>query len=199
MTSILLRIATILMVVLGLPNASRSGEANWPETLTIGTAPPGGTYNVYGEGLARLLSRALDLHVVTRPTDGPAENIQLLEAGEIQLALVTLGIAQQGWSGTADWTGGRQFRTARALFPMYDTSFQFVVMSDSAIHSITDLSGKQVGIGPRGGTGGVYTPLVFKALNIAAPFVTGTLADLAAQLSASKLDALAVVAGTPVP
>jgi len=195
----LLRIATILFLVFGLPNASRSGEPNWPETLTIGTAPPGGTYNVYGDGLARLLSRVLNLNVVTRLTEGPAENIKLLEAGEIQLALVTLGIAQQGWSGAAEWTGGRQFRAARALFPMYDTPFQFVVMSDSEIRSITDLSGKQVGIGPRGGTGGVYTPTAFKALNIAAPLVTGTLTDLAAQLSARKLDALVVVAGTPVP
>ena len=32
-----------------------------------------------------------------------------------------------------------------------------------------------------------------------APFVTGTWADLAAQLTARRLDALAVVAGTPVP
>ena len=40
---------------------------------------------------------------------------------------------------------------------------------------------------------------MFTALNIAAPFVTGTLTDLAAQLSARKIDALVVVAGTPVP
>jgi len=195
----LLRIATILMVVLGLPNASRSGEADWPETLTIGTASLGGTYHAYGEGLARLLSRNLGLPVIARATEGPTENIKLLETGEIQVAFVTLGIAQQGWGGTADWTGGRQFRTARALFPMYDTPFQFVVTTDSTINSINDLSGKQVGIGPRGGTGGTYTPLMFKALNIAAPFVTGTWTDLATQLSAHKLDGLVVVAGTPVP
>jgi hypothetical protein len=199
MMNALLRIATILMVVLGLPNASRSGESDWPETLTIGTASPGGTYYAYGEGLARLLSRKLGLPVITRATEGPTENIKLLATGEIQLAFITLGIAQQGWEGTADWTGGRQFRTARALFPMYDTPFQFVVTSDSTIHSISDLSGKQVGIGPRGGTGGIYTPLMFNALNIAAPFVTGTWTDLAAQLSAHKLDGLVVVAGTPVP
>ncbi|MGB7455842.1 MAG: TAXI family TRAP transporter solute-binding subunit, partial [Pseudolabrys sp.] len=162
----LLWIAVMLIVALGLPNASRSGEPNWPETLIIGTASPGGTYYSYGEGLARLLTRKLGLPVIARPTEGAAENIKLLESGEIQLAFVTLGIAQQGWSGTADWTGGRQFRTARALFPMYDTPFQFIVTSESPLHSISDLSGKQVGIGPDGGTGGVYTPLMFKALNI---------------------------------
>jgi|SoiMethySBSTD1v2_1073268.scaffolds.fasta_scaffold01313_25 uncharacterized protein len=193
------RIAAVLTVVLGLSNASRSGEPDWPETLTIGTASPGGTYYTYGEGLARLLSRKLGLPVFARPTEGAAENIKLLESGDIQLAFVTLGIAQQGWNGTADWTGRQQFRTARALFPMYDTPFQFVVTSESRLHSIADLSGKQVGIGPTGGTGGIYTPLMLKALNIAAPFVTGSWADLAGQLSARKLDALVVVAGIPVP
>jgi len=199
MKKALFRIAVILMVVLAFPIAGRSGEPDWPEMLTIGTASPGGTYYSYGEGLARLLTRKLGLPVIARPTEGAAENVKLLESGEIQLAFVTLGVAQQGWSGTADWTGGQQFRTVRALFPMYDTPFQFVVNSESPVHSITDLSGKQVGIGPEGGTGGAYTPLMFKALNITALFVTGPWADLAAQLNARKLDALVVVAGAPVP
>jgi TRAP transporter TAXI family solute receptor len=199
MKNAMLRIAAVLTVILGLSNASRSAEPDWPDTLTIGTASPGGTYYAYGEGLARLLSRKLGLSVFARPTEGAVENIKLLESGDIQLAFVTLGIAQQGWNGTADWTDGRQFRTARALFPMYDTPFQFVVTSESPLHSIADLSGKHVGIGPTGGTGGIYTPLMFKALNIAAPFVTGSWADLAGQLTAHKLDALVVVAGIPVP
>ena len=46
------------------PAPSRSGEPNWPDHLTIGTASPGGTYYVYGEGLAKILTRALDLPVV---------------------------------------------------------------------------------------------------------------------------------------
>jgi len=199
MKTVLLRIVAIAILALGLPGAGWAGEAHWPDTLTIGTASPGGTYHVYGEGLARLLTRKLGLPVAIRETEGPVENIKLLEAGEIQLAFVTLGIAQQGWSGTGDWTAGRQFRAARALFPMYDTPFQFVVMSDSKVASVTDFSGKQVGIGPQGGTGGVYTPLLFGALKAAPTFVTGSWTDLAARLSARELDALVVVAGVPVP
>jgi len=183
---VLFWIAAMLIVAFGLPNTSRSGEPNWPETLTIGTASPGGTYYRYGEGLARLLTRKLGLPVIARPTEGAAENIKLLESGEIQLAFVTLGIAQQGWSGTADWTGGRQFRTARALFPMYDTPFQFIVTSDSPLHSITDLSGKQVGVGPEGGTGGVYTQdrlAVFQTLPLALLFGESRPGDLGVRVS----------------
>jgi TRAP transporter TAXI family solute receptor len=197
--SALLRLAAILIGVFGLPGTGWSGEAHWPDTLVIGTASPGGTYYAYGEGLAQLLTRKLGLPVTMRETDGPVENLKLLEAGEIQLAFVTLGIAQQGWSGSGDWTGGRQFRSTRALFPMYDTPFQFIVTSDTGVQSVADLAGKRVGIGPQGGTGGVYTPLLFRAIKTAPSFVTGSWADLAAQLSARKLDALVVVAGVPVP
>jgi TRAP transporter TAXI family solute receptor len=199
MKNVVLRLFTIAIAVLGLPGAGWPGSENWPDTLTIGTGSPGGTYHVYGEGLARLLTRKLGVPVAIRETEGPVENIKLLEAGELQLAFVTLGIAQQGWSGTGDWTGGRQFRSARALFPMYDTPFQFVVMSDSGIASVPDLAGKQVGIGPQGGTGGVYTPLLFNAIRTAPTFVTGSWTELAARLSARQLDALVVVAGVPVP
>ena len=35
-----------------------------------------------------------------RPTEGPAENIKMIEAGEAQVGFVTMGVAQQGWNGT---------------------------------------------------------------------------------------------------
>ena len=85
MTTTLLRIVMILAAVLVLPKAARSGEAHWPETLTLGTGSPGGTYYDYGEGLARLLTRKLDLPVFTRSTEGPTENIKLLEAKRTEL------------------------------------------------------------------------------------------------------------------
>jgi TRAP transporter TAXI family solute receptor len=195
----LLRIAVILIAALAVPRASESREAHWPERLSIGTASPGGTYYQYGQGLARLLQRKLGLPVAARETEGPVENLKLIEAGEIELAFVTLGIAQQGWSGSGDWTGGKQFRSARALFPMYDTPFQFVVLPDTAIQSVAELDGKQVGIGPQGGTGGIYTPALFKALKVNPNYTTGTWRDLAAQLTARKLDALVAVGGVPMP
>jgi TRAP transporter TAXI family solute receptor len=199
LTGALSRLAIVLMLALGWPIPGRAAEPGWPDMLTIGTASPGGTYYTYGEGLARLLSRNLGLPVVARETEGPVENIKLLEAGDIDLAFVTLGIALQGWNGTGDWTNGRQYRAARALFPMYDTPFHFIVMADSEIRSIADLAGKPVGIGPQGGTGGVYTPLVMKALKNEASYATGSWSDLAAQFSARKLAALIVLGGVPVP
>ena len=199
MTATLVRIAIILAAIFVLPKGARSGEAHWPDTLTIGTGSPGGTYYDYGEGLARLLTRKLDIPVFTHSTEGPTENIKLLEAGEIQLAFVTLGVAQQAWIGTGEWTGGKQFRAMRAIFPMYDTPFQFMALQESGIQSVTGLTDKRVGIGPRGGTTGIYMPEFFKILKINPTPETGSWSDLAAAMQARSLDALAVGAGVPFP
>lgn len=199
MTAQSCRIATLLAGFWISATAAFAGEPHWPETLAIGTASPGGTYFAYGEGLARILTRELKTTVWARPTDGPIENIKLLESGEIQLAFVTLGIAQQGWNGSAEWTGGKTYRAMRAIFPMYDTPFQFVALRDSGIESLADLGGKLIGIGPERGTSATYMPDVFKTLKLSANFQTGSWADLTALMQTGALDALAVGAGVPVP
>jgi TRAP-type uncharacterized transport system substrate-binding protein len=96
---LLARIAAIA-ATLTFSSLGRAAEPYWPDHLTIGTASPGGTYFVYGAGLAQILTRALDLPVVTRPTEGPAENVALLEAGEAKLGFVTIGVALQAWNST---------------------------------------------------------------------------------------------------
>jgi TRAP transporter TAXI family solute receptor len=199
MTNSFLRIVVVLAAVFVLPQVARTGEAHWPETLTIGTGSPGGTYYEYGEGLAKLLTRKLDVPVAMRATEGPTENIKLLEVGEIQLAFVTLGVAQQAWNGSGAWTGGKQFRAMRAVFPMYDTPFQFMVLQKSGISTIAGLAEKRVGIGPQGGTTGIYMPEFFKVLKINPTTQTGSWSDLAAAVEAGALDALAVGAGVPFP
>ena len=145
-----------------------AAEPNWPDHLTIGTASPGGTYYVYGEGLAKILTRALDLPVVRQTTEGPLQNIELLEAGQIQLGFVTMGVALQAWNATGVWAGRAPARAMRAIFPMYDTPFQFLVLQESGIRSIADIAGKRVGVGPHGGTSATYVPQFFSVLNVAA-------------------------------
>ena len=103
-------VAAVIVAAIGWMSEARSAEPNWPATLTIATASPGGTYYTYGEGLAKILTRVLRLPVAARPTEGPSENIRLIEEGDAQLGFVTMGVALQGWNGTGDWTGGKEFR-----------------------------------------------------------------------------------------
>ena len=190
-----------ILAVAGLlwPIPSLSMEPNWPNQIVIGTASPGGTYYVYGEGLAEVLTRTLDLPVVALATEGPTQNIELLEAGKAELGFVTIGIAVQAWNSTGAWVGKKPARSMRAIFPMYDTPFQFAVLRESGIRSIAELAGKRVGIGPRGGTSAAYFPEFFHTLKVDANLVFGEWAELTEQLHQRTLDVLAVGAGVPFP
>jgi TRAP transporter TAXI family solute receptor len=188
-----------LAALLGREAPSRAGEPNWPDQLAIGTASPGGTYYVYGEGVARILTRSLDLPVVRLATEGPAENIELLEKGDARLGFVTTGIALQAWNGTGGWVGKKPARSMRAIFPMYDTPFQLLVLQESAVRSVADMGGKRVGVGPRGGTAAAYFPEFFDTLKIAVHPAFGEWAELAVQMQRRELDVLAVAAGVPFP
>jgi TRAP transporter TAXI family solute receptor len=195
-----MRIAKLIAgAVMALLAAAPGRAADWPDHLTIGTASPGGTYYVYGEGLAKILTRGLDLPVTMRPTDGPTQNIELLEAGDAKVVFVTSGIALQAWNATGVWAGKKPARSMRAMFPMYDTPFQLLAFQESNIRSIADMAGKRIGIGPRGGTSATYIPEFFSTLKVAATFVFGEWSDLAAQMNARTIDVLAVGAGVPFP
>ncbi|WP_207538439.1 TAXI family TRAP transporter solute-binding subunit [Sabulicella rubraurantiaca] len=178
---------------------ARSAEPHWPRALLIATASPGGTYHAYGIGLARILTRELGVAVSIRETDGPSENIRLIENGIAQIGFVTKGAALEGWTGSGEWTGGRQLRAIRAMFAMYDTPFHFVVRQDSGVAQISALEGKRVGVGPEGGTAATYVPRLLPRLGVQARFVHGTWADLATALRSREVDGLAVAAGAPFP
>ncbi len=199
MNSHLRQLAIIAIAGFLWPALSLSMEPNWPDQMVVGTASPGGTYYLYGEGLAKILTRDLGLPVVPLATEGPTQNIELLEAGKAELGFVTTGIAFQAWNSTGVWVGKKPARSMRAIFPMYDTPFQFAVLQESGIRSIVELAGKRVGIGPRGGTSAAYFPEFFRTLNVDANLVFGEWAELAAQLQQRTLDVLAVGAGVPFP
>ena len=196
------RIAAMLLVsalVGGAPWPGTAQQPHWPDSLTLVTASPGGTYHAYGDGLAKLLTRALGIPVLMQATEGPSENIQLIEAGRAQLGFVTLGAALEAWSGAGDWTAGRQFRSMRAVFPMYDTPFHFVARREAGIRSLADMAGRRVGVGPQGGTASTYVPRLLASLGVAATPVNGTWSDLAAQLRVGEIDGLAAAGGVPFP
>lgn len=192
------RSACLVLLSLLLTFGISIGNAISAEPLVIGTASPGGPYLAYGQELARILSQGLSQEVTAQATQGPAQNIVLLEKHEIGLAFVTMGVALQGWNGT-DWAKGTRYRSMRAIFPMYDTAFQFVVPKRLGATWLEDLANLRVGAGPRAGTGGSYLPLVFKALDIQGTIRYGAWSSLATQLKEGELDCVVFVGGIPFP
>ena len=187
------------LVAIATSTGASAADPNWPKSLTLGTASPGGVYYIYGEELAKILTEKLGIPVHPLPTQGTVHNVKLVDSGGAQVAMTTTGVALQGWNGTGDWTGGKQFRTMRALFPMYDTPFQAVVLRRSGITALAQLDKKRIGVGPKAGTGGTYVPAILKVLGISAEISYGSLDDAAAGLSAGHMDAFITTVGAPAP
>ena len=179
--------------------AAATSAVAQPVTMTLGTAAAGGTYLVYGGVVADLLTDKAGIQVTARQTQGPPQNVILVDEKKIELGMTTMGVALQALNGSAAWTKGKKFENIRALFPMYDTPMQCVALKKSGITGFRQLEGKTVGIGPKAGTAGTYFPLIFDALGMKTMVRNGPGDDMANQLGDGILDAFCFGAGTPVP
>ena len=114
--------------------------------ISLGTATPGGGFPLYGGALADVVN-ATDRSLLIEPrnTKGSTENIPLLEAGSLDIALVAGEPAYEALMGI-----GRPRTPLKIVAAMYSTPGMFVVRGDSPAKAIRDLIGKPVAFGARG-------------------------------------------------
>src|SRR5262245_45948115 len=103
-----------VLIALGSPVDVQAASAQWPKSLTLVTASPGGVYYVYGDALAQILTEKLGIAVNPLPTQGTLHNVLLVENGTAQLGMITMGVGLEGWNGTGEWAKGKKLRQMRA-------------------------------------------------------------------------------------
>ncbi|GJE39740.1 hypothetical protein KHHGKMAE_3826 [Methylobacterium persicinum] len=107
--------------------------------VTLATATPGGGFPAFGKSFAAAIrTRDPDLIIDLRPSGGSAENIALLERGEVDLALV---------QGSYAYRALGRHDGPKVLAPMYPTPGLFALRGDSAIKEVRDLAGRRVILG----------------------------------------------------
>jgi uncharacterized protein len=115
-------------------------------TISLGTATPGGGFPLYGNALAETMNEAdPTLSIEPRNTKGSNENIPLLEAGSLDIALVAGEPAYEAFAGI-----GRPRTHLKILTAMYSSPGMFVVRADSPYKSIRDLVGRPIAFGAKG-------------------------------------------------
>jgi uncharacterized protein len=115
-------------------------------TLSLGTATPGGGFPLYGNAFAEVMNSAdPTLIIEPRNTKGSNENIPLLEAGQLDIALVAGEPAYEAFMGI------RGPRTKlKILTAIFSSPGMFVVRADSPYKTIRDLVDKPVAFGAKG-------------------------------------------------
>src|SRR6202048_5244336 len=135
-----------VLLLAGSAAAQDGGKAIQKTTIRRGTATPGGGFPLYGNAFAEVMNEAdPTVSIEPRNTKGSNENIPLLEAGSLDIALVAGEPAYEAFAGI-----GRPRTHLKILTAIYSNPGMFVVRADSPYKSIHDLVGKPVAFGARG-------------------------------------------------
>ena len=164
----------------------------------IYSAGAGSAFLPYAQGVARHAG-ASGLRVRALETTGSIDNIRKISTEADKAGTVFMGSAYEAWTGSAAWTNGRKFDNLRALFPMYETSFQMAALASSGITTLRQLEGKRVGVGPAGGPAEVYFKGLADAVSLKATIVNGQPAAMAKDLLEGRIDVLWQGSPPPIP
>jgi uncharacterized protein len=135
-----------VLLLAGSAAAQDGGKAIQKTAITLGTATPGGGFPLYGNAFAEVMNEANPtLSILPRNTKGSNENIPLLEAGQLDIALVAGEPSYEALMGI-----GRPRTNLKILTAMYSSPGMFVVRADSPYKSIHDLVGQRIAFGARG-------------------------------------------------
>lgn len=184
---------SLLMFFLVISNGTAQ---DW--NFAIGTSTIGGTYYIFGSPFAKIITEKVPNAIASvQATGGPANNIQLIEKGEMQIAYTSSAAAYEGWTGTG-WAEGKKYTESRAIFPTYSSYFEMVTLNKSPIKNIRDLEGKIVHTSVPGGTPDIAIHKCFEVLGIKpkqeVPVKPGDAADL---LRDGRVDVWIAVYGLP--
>lgn len=175
-------------------------RTGWPEQLTLGAGGQTTPYFEYGEAWAPIAEQALDLALSVEVTGGAKQNAVLVELGDLDLGMLSMGPALEAWTGNSDLAPGLRHRNIRALFPMYATPFVIAVRTQTGIADLDGLPANPiVAVGPGGSTADLYGPSLLDHLGIAFRQRNGSVFALTEQLRDGLVDAFAYAGRLPVP
>lgn len=134
----------LLVVFGGIGLVSSQAADRTP--VILGTATPGGGFELYGGALAEVVN-ATDstLYILARNTRGSRQNIPLLEQGTLDVALVASLPAREAFEGI-ERDAPTSLKIITAIYPTFGA---FAVKTDSPAKTFSDLVGKKVSWGTK--------------------------------------------------
>ncbi|MDO8143601.1 TAXI family TRAP transporter solute-binding subunit [Isoptericola sp. 178] len=144
--------AVLVLVVLAgcFATEDTPGQGRLPDRIIIATGGTTGIYHGYGRALAEVLEDRHGVETEVLTTGGSVENLELLAAGEAQVAFSAADAVADAVHGTGAFDEPVDLR---ALGRVYDDFAHLVVPADSPVRELSDLRGLRVSVGaPRSGT-----------------------------------------------
>ncbi|MBQ7739543.1 MAG: TAXI family TRAP transporter solute-binding subunit [Desulfovibrionaceae bacterium] len=170
--------------------------------LTFATGGTSGVYFPLGGAIAQVLTAKSNgaLDVTAQASGASVENIRLIDAGEVNMAIVQNDIADAAYNGTAPFK--KKFPNARAIARLYPEYLHIVASTNSNIKKMADFKGHKVSVGVRGSGNELNCRQIFKFFGLSYKNITPMFlpyGDTAEQFKDRLLDGFIFTIGTPNP
>lgn len=170
--------------------------------LTLATGGTSGVYFPLGGAIGQVLTSKSNgaLAITAQATGASGENMRLVEAGDVDFAIVQNDVADSAFNGKAPFR--TKLEDVRAIARLYPEYLHVVASKDSGVTKLEDFKGKKVSVGARGSGNEVNCRQIFGFYgldykNVEPIFLPyGETAD---QFKDRQLDGFVFTIGTPNP
>ncbi len=203
-------LAVLLAALMLFSLAACGGNTDGPSTdgdeskvitnIVTGTGGNTGTYYAFTTAVGSILGTD-DYKFTVQSTGGSQANIEMIEDGEAQFAIVQNDVMNYAYEGTNGFSA--PVTCFSAIGCVYAEVCQVIATKASGIKTIADLKGKNVAVGDAGS--GVYynaTQILAAAgldINTDINATAASFGDSATLLKDGAIDAAFITAGTPTP
>jgi len=143
-----------------------AGDAQTKRKLSMGTGTIGGLYYIFGGALAKALNEAVpEVEITAESTPGSVANAQMIQAGKMAIGFSQATAAYESYNGVG-WTKGTRHDKIRALVALYPAALTVYTLESRNIHTLKDLNGKDVSLGPAGAGVDQFGRNLFEVLGI---------------------------------
>jgi len=171
--------------------------AQTASALTIATGPSDGSYFQIAQDIKNVVGReGIDLQVM--PTKGSMENIELLGAGKVDLAIVQLDALRFISDVVKQDAGLDLFERIKVVMNLYPEEIH-ILTNKKEIQTFYNLEGKRVSVGPPGGGTAVTAAVLFNVYDIKSTVSEEPFEEAVKKMEQGALDAIIFVGGAPVP
>lgn len=198
-------LAAFGLTACGGGNNQQAAENQEPQVettnLVFASGGTSGTYYPYAGALANVWKDAVPgLAVDVQATGASAENINLINNGEAEIAIVQNDVMTYAYNGTETFAGKDPITGFSTMATVYAEVCQIVLAPDSGIESIADLAGKRVSVGAPGSGVEANARQILAATGLTFDDIDAQylgFGDSANAIKDKALDAAFVTAGTP--
>lgn len=139
------------LILAGILAAIITASASAQTTnLTILTGSTSGVYYPLGNAISGIFGKSIPgVRSSVQVTRGSIENLNLLEAGDGELAFSLGDTVSAAWKGDPDAGFKARLGKLRGVAAIYPNHIQLVVSESSGVKTLLDLKGKRVSVGPK--------------------------------------------------